>query len=291
MSKRTTKKTGGERATTHGGRVGSKVLYVYCVGEEDALAPLFAGDLPAAIEDTAGLESIAGGGGLSAIVSAVSPDDYGEASLEARLADPTWTATRAMRHEGVVEFFAARASVVPLRFGTIYLRREGVEAMLKERHDELQSILARLSGREEWGVNVYCDRAKLKEKITSVSPRLREMAGQAAAAPPGQSYLLLKKVEAMRADETRDGMKRTATEIERALDAVSEGSARLRVLKGEATDHGETAAKFAFLVARQDFEKFRAEAERLADAHAALGFRLELTGPWPAYNFAAAAKE
>jgi hypothetical protein len=32
-------------------------------------------------------------------------------------------------------------------------------------------------------------------------------------------------------------------------------------------------------------------AERLAERYAPLGFRFELTGPWPAYNFAAENEE
>src|SRR2546423_725894 len=71
-----------------------------------------------------------------------------------------------------------------------------------------------------------------------------------------------------------------------ALGQASAAAARLRVLKDEASEHGDTLAKFAFLVERARFAEFRATAERLADEHAPAGFRLELTGPWPAYNFA-----
>ena len=60
---------------------------------------------------------------------------------------------------------------------------------------------------------------------------------------------------------------------------------RLRVLKVEATEHGELRAKFAFLVEKSEFLKFRDAAERLAQEHQTAGVRLELTGPWPAYNF------
>jgi len=59
----------------------------------------------------------------------------------------------------------------------------------------------------------------------------------------------------------------------------------LRVLKVEATEHGELKAKFAFLVTQSGFDQFRDAAERLAQEHQGAGVRLELTGPWPAYNF------
>ena len=106
-----------------------------------------------------------------------------------------------MRHEKVVEHFARRASVVPLRFGTIYLERTSVRQMLAQRGSELRAIIERLRGREEWGVNVLCDRKMLLETITSFSPRLRELNEHAASASPGQSYLMRKKIDAMRVDE------------------------------------------------------------------------------------------
>lgn len=262
-------------------------LYVYCVGERAELEPLLSDEgVPAAIEESGALETV-GAGALAAVVSAVPLADYGEEALEARMRDATWTATRAMRHERAVEFFARRASVVPLRFGTIYLTRARVAAMLDERDAELRSAAGRLRGREEWGVNVYFDRARLKEMVVELSPRLRELAGQASAAAPGQSYLLRKKIEAMRADEARAEVRRVAGEVETKLAATAASAARLRVLKDEASEHGDVAAKLAFLVERERFPEFRDAAEALAQKYEPAGFRLELTGPWPAYNFAA----
>ena len=259
-------------------------LYVYCVGEHAALAPLFDADVPGAIEDGRGLELIEAGG-LAAVVSRVPLSDYGEDALASRLADATWTATRAIRHERVVEHFARRIAVVPLRFGTIYLRREPVAGVLAERGAQLRAGLARLEGREEWGLNVYVERARLREEVTRVSARLRELGERAESSPPGQAYLLRKKIEAMREEEARAETKRITFEIEAALAAACDGAARLRVLKDEATAQGELAARLAFLVARTRFDEFREAAERLAEEHVPLGFSFELTGPWPAYNF------
>jgi Gas vesicle synthesis protein GvpL/GvpF len=264
-------------------------VYVYCVGEAGELGRLVGGELPEAIEAGTGLELIegggAGGGRLAAVGSAVPLGVYGEETLPARLADPLWVAERAMRHERVVEHFARRAGVVPLRFGTIYLRREGVVRMLAERGAVLAAAVARLRGREEWGVNAHWDRAKLAERIVELSPRLRELGERAASAKPGQAYLLRRQVEAHRADEARAEAARVLKEIERALGGASDASARLRLTRAESAEQRELAAKFAFLVERARFAEFRAEAERLAAEHAGAGLRLELTGPWPAYNF------
>jgi hypothetical protein len=260
--------------------------YVYCIAESAAANGLPVDSLPAAIEDNSKLEWISVNT-LAALASEVPRATYSEENLAEQLTDATWTAIRAMRHETVVEYLAKRATVIPLRFGTIYLERAGVEQMLSEKRTELESIIEQLRGREEWGVNVYCDRAVLLSSITSVSPVLRDLVQRAEQAPPGQSYLMQKKIEALKIDEARVAVNRIVDQIEERLKAQTDDARRLRILKVETTEHGELKATFAFLVKRNRFEEFRDAAESLAKEHQEAGVRLELTGPWPVYNFCA----
>ena len=261
-------------------------FYIYCVAESAAAAQLPVDSLPAAIEEDAKLEWVTANT-LAALASQVPRETYSEESLADNLTDATWTAIRAMRHETVVEYVAKRASVIPLRFGTIYLDRSGIEQMLAGKERELEEIIEHLRGHEEWGVNVYSDRAVLLSSITSVSPVLRDLVERAQQAPPGQSYLMQKKIEALKVDEARAAVNRIVDEIEQTLKSQTDDARRLRILKVETTEHGELKAKFAFLVKRSAFEEFRDAAERLAQEHQSAGVRLELTGPWPVYNFCA----
>jgi hypothetical protein len=258
--------------------------YIYCIAESAAAAELPVDSLPAAIEDNSKLEWISSSA-LAALASEVPRATYSEENLAEHLTNATWTAIRAMRHETVVEHIARRITVIPLRFGTIYLERSGIDQMLTEKSTELQSILEQLRGREEWGVNVYCDRAVLLSSITSVSPVLRDLVQRAEQAPPGQSYLMQKKIETLKVDEARATVNRIVDQIEDRLKEQSADARRLRILKVETTEHGELKAKFAFLIKRDDFDEFRNAAEGLAQEHQAAGVRLELTGPWPVYNF------
>lgn len=272
------------------GGAAARGFYVYCVGERTELARVFEEELPDAIEPDASLEMLTDDE-LSAVASSVPLSDYDEENLTARLADAEWIAVRAMRHERVVEHFARRAGVVPLRFGTIYLRRAGVAGMLAEKKGELRATVERLRGKEEWGVNVYWDRAKLLESIVELSARLRELSARAGSVAPGQAYLLRKQVDALRADEAREELSRATREIERRLGEASEASVRLQVSKAEAAERRELSAKFAFLVARARFKEFRAAAESLARERADAGLRLELAGPLPAYSFVSGSTE
>jgi Gas vesicle synthesis protein GvpL/GvpF len=265
-----------------------EALYVYCIAETVAARKIAAETTPSAIEDDNDLELL-DIGEVAAVTSKVPLSMYGEESLNQNLNDPSWTALRAMRHERVVEHFAKRTSVVPLRFGTIYLSRDGVKQMLSDKRLELREILDRVRDCEEWGVNLFSDRDKLLEAITDLSPRLRDLSEQAQTASPGQAYLLQKKVQGLRSDEARAELARIIDDVEAKLGKKTKGTKRLRVLKVEATESGELKAKFAFLVDRSRFDDFRREAERIAENVNKAGIRLELTGPWPAYNFTAAA--
>ena len=274
----------GSNENNNQDRSGS-VLYVYCIAEAGPANEMLSESSPPAIEDGAAVELI-DAGNLAAIVSSVPSTSYDEMSLAEHLTDPSWTALRAMRHENVVEHFAKRTSVVPLRFGTIYLERARIETMLSDNNLRLTALLERLRNREEWGVNVYLDKNLLMATITSLSPRLKDLTERATNASPGESYLLKKRIETMKADEARVETNRAIAEVEKELGAKSVDARRLRVLKVEGTEHGELKAKFAFLIQRSEFQNFQSAAEKIARKLKSGGISLELTGPWPAYNFA-----
>jgi len=279
MSGSRQKKTAGESDVK-----GSSAFYVYCVAESPAARDVMTQSLPAPLEAETSIELV-DGDGLSAVMSQVPLAQYGEEVLSDNLTEAAWLAPRAMRHEQVVEHFARRTSVVPLRFGTVYLDQQGIQKMLLTRRSELETIIDRLRGREEWGVNVYFDRNVLLESITSVSPKLRELVAQAKSAGPGQSYLMKKKIEGLRVEEVRSEMSRLIDETETRLTASVDEIEPLRVLKVESTEHGELKAKFAVLIKRSRFEEFHSSVEQWASENLKTGMRLELTGPWPAYNF------
>ncbi len=288
MSQELPQKRGGAAAAAGEGGQERHAFYVYGIGARADLEPLFAETLPEGIEGSVPLEIVVEGE-LAAIASTVPLKDYDEEALEAHLADPEWTAARAARHQKVVAHFAERAGIVPLRFGTIYRERSRIAQMLSEKREELSALTARVQGREEWSLNLFCERAKLMKRLDSTNLRLREASERAASAPPGQAYLLRKKTEALRSAEARAEIQRVTAAVAEALAARSDGAKRLNLLRQETAEPGELAARLSFLVARDRLAEFRAVAEQLAREHTESGFTLELVGPWPAFNFTDAA--
>ena len=256
--------------------------YVCCILESPD-GQVMPESAPEGLENGHRLEFVSSAG-LAAVVSAIPLSHYGEKAIEANLANAAWAATRAMRHERVVEFFASRGPLIPLRFGTIYLDRMSVERMLSSRALEFRSVMKSLRGRQEWGVLIYCDHAALVSNIVSKNADILLLMERAAAAPPGQSYLLAKQIEALKARTARQEISAAIVRMKEDLDASSDQSAS-GPLERRRTEHGELIARLSFLVRARRFGRFQATAERLARAYVSSGFHIELVGPMPPYSF------
>jgi hypothetical protein len=260
-------------------------LYVYVIGLNRALqAALSLPNPPAGLEPDAPL-SLVSAGTLAAIVSRVPLVRYGEGRFEQQLKDPVWAADKVMRHQSVAAFFSERQPVVPLRFGVIYSDPKKIQEMLLERADSLMVALARVEGCEEWALNLLADRSVLAEKITGISPKLSDMRRRARSSSQGQAYLLQKQAERMRTAEMKSHLKRVADDMASLLGDAAKAIKRLPPAEHEGKQKPSLAAKFVYLVPRKNVADFKKEAEKLAQRHGAHGFRIELTGPWPPYNF------
>src|SRR5690242_20136011 len=81
-------------------------------------------------------------------------------------------------------------TIVPLRLCTIYASADGVRRMLEDEGDALQSALARLDGREEWGVKLLVDPELLADAARAASPQAAVFAEEAADRTAGGAYML-----------------------------------------------------------------------------------------------------
>jgi hypothetical protein len=159
--------------------------------------------------------------------------------------------------------------------------------MLRERSPRLAETLARVALGREYALRVYRVDAELMDAMTAFSPHLAELASKAAAATPGQRYLLERKL----ADAKRDEMRGVTMEIAdaiigalavHAIDTVRSPIPRVT----DAAGRGPMVLNAAFLVASDRLNAFRQTLTSLVEQHGARGFRFDFTGPWPPYHFA-----
>jgi hypothetical protein len=222
-------------------------------------------------------------GGLAAIVSRVSLAEFGERPLHENLNDVAWLETKARAHEAVLDEALARMTVVPMRLCTIYRSAAQVEEMLDGEHDVLADALRRLEGKTEWGVKLIAEPGALERVAAAQGEGPAE--GEADLSP-GAAYLSQKRRRAEareRADRVAEGWADTVHErlAERASEAL------LNPLQNpEVSGHtGDMLLNGVYLVDDRDAESFRHVVDELGAEFRELGAAVELTGPWPPYNF------
>jgi Gas vesicle synthesis protein GvpL/GvpF len=216
------------------------VIYVYAIGDAAALPPEPDGR---GLGD-ARLEVLARDG-LAAVLSR-HPTLRPEPSPEL-----LWA------HEAVVERLMARATVLPLRFGTVLDGDDALAATLAERRDELAAGLERVRGRVELGVRVLG---------APPPPRPREPSRPQS----GRAYLMARRDAHHRAE-------REAAAVHAPL-AAEAHDARLR-----APAPPPAILSAAYLVDRGAVAAFRGRVGALAAARADV--EIACTGPWPPYSF------
>lgn len=259
---------------------GERVLYLYAVVPAEAEEP------PA---ELAGLEGgavrLLRSGRLAAVVGALPAGEYSDEALDARLGDLRWVGERGIAHERVLDWFLERGPVVPLSLFSLHRDEARVLARVDSEADRFAALLERLRGRREWGIKLWRRDEALMEHIDSLSPLLKALSDEIAAAPPGRRFLLSKKREAARAEELRTLSRRVAHRVFSVLRGAADLGSSLALPAAAPEGSRHLLLHAAFLVADDAFDAFQARVGELAHELGGGGFEIEFTGPWPPYHF------
>ncbi len=254
-----------------------RLWWTYCV--------LRTSDVPKAVN---GLEGIEPGssvetvcdGDLAALISPVPLAEYGDQRLREHLEDLAWVERIARRHENVLEAALGEATIVPLRLCTLFRDRDGVRRLLREHRGALVDGLANVEGCVEWGVKLFADPG----------------AAKAAAPPPdasegrGATYLLQRRQERALAEKASEVRAKSAEAIHRRVGALARALAANPPQRPEVHGREQTMLlNGVYLIDRGRTAELRDAVEGLREEWSPLGFAIELTGPWPPYNFVSGA--
>jgi hypothetical protein len=225
-------------------------------------------------------------GQIGALVSAVPLADFGRDSLRQNLEDPRWLEEKIRRHEAVVEAAMAKGPILPMKFCTIFLSLEKVRRVLRENTAIWQESLEYLQDKEEWGVKGFSDRRCLQETVMHQDPELLTRLQDLRGKPPGQAFLLKKKLQelaSLKAEEQEEEFLHLA---EAALRSKVVGFVKSPSLPRRATGRQEEMVlNLACLVSKAHVGEFLAEVARVSHTYTDNGFKLIASGPWPPYNF------
>jgi hypothetical protein len=257
-----------------------QVVYVYGI----AAGPLDLARAPHGVDEAAvqGEEE----GGLTALCSLLDAGTYAGGEAEARAGDVEWIGPRAVAHDSVLTWASDSVDVVPFPMLTLFSSSAALRDMLRERRASLVQTLGRVKGAREYTLRVFQTGGSVADDVLArISPRVAELERLAAAAAPGQRYLLERKLERARRDERVIADASVASEVASELSAHATEMARSPLPASSTGSEGRAVLDASFLVQRDQLDGFSAAVSALAQRHEPSGFRFEFTGPWPAYHF------
>ena len=249
----------------------STAVYLYCVVR--AARRPSSTRAPAGVPGSSRPDAHALGASLWIVTALVPLDVYGPANLEPRLRDLDWVSQAAVAHEAVVEHFARRAAVIPMKLFTMFSSVDKAVRDIASRKAAIGRAMRRIAGAEEWGVRVF-----RRDRVAAV-------ASAAGVPASGAEFLRARKHARDAAAQARTA----AAEAAGLAFTVLRRHARDARIRQTAREAGSNPPVLdaAFLVPASKRARFKAEARRQRSELERAGADLVLTGPWPAYNFVA----
>jgi hypothetical protein len=189
-------------------------------------------------------------------------------------------------HELVIDTLIQDTTVVPLKFGTILKDEEAASQMLRDQKEKFESLLAKFTGKVEWGVKVYANKQALMNHLMQGDPQFMSLQEKRANVSKGAAYLLGKKMEA----EVKDAVATRLTQITESIFQELEKNAceaKLNALLPQRMTgkKQEMILNAAYLIEREREALFRQQGKELIDKYNFMDLDLEFSGPWPPYNF------
>jgi hypothetical protein len=230
--------------------------------------------------------------GIAAVASQVALDEFGEETLRESLNDLAWLEDKARRHEAVLAHVRDRATVIPMRLCTIYRSEAAVREMLAREHGPMAEALARLAAKTEWGVKLFAIPAELEQLARRRSPRVADLTAQIERASAGEAYLLRKRLEALGREEGERLIEECCDGAHARLSGAAVEALLNPLQAPEIASHsGEMVLNGVYLVEDAASDRFHAAVDAVRAEWGAAGFDVQVTGPWPPYNFVKASIE
>lgn len=222
---------------------------------------------------------------LTAVVSPVAADEFSPEVVAARAEDPAWLEAVVRAHNEVIATVHAEQAILPAKFGSVYADLPDLESALRQLREPLLQQLEQLEGTDEWAIHVYADRSLVREYVAGHHPDVTALKTELASARPGRAYFLQRKLTdtiAIACDHAMNDLAQAAFEHLARRSIASQvnplGRAETDAVRVE-------ILRAAFLVSRSDSDEFLQTVDSLRNDDE--GLDVEVTGPWPAYSFAA----
>lgn len=226
---------------------------------------------------------------IEAVFSEVKLEEFSSEEIRRKaIEDLEWIKNKAVAHEKVIEavMMGFNVSIIPMKFGTIFKTRENLPTSLRKNYTKFKELLEKLRNKEEWALKVYADAAILASAIKNSSPIFQKKTKEANSLPSGKDYFLEKDIEETAFSEAKKTLSNYPALFLKALEPLAEEVKENKVLDKILTQKNEPMIfNGAFLIKKEKNRKFLQKTQKLDGQFKEKGLTLEVSGPWPPYNF------
>ena len=253
------------------------LLYIYCIC-----------DVEPRLQDISGNENLKclQFEDLFAIVKDVSPDEFSEENLKKNFADLAWIETHARDHIRIIVEVMKSSTVIPFKFGTIFINDERLGNFINDYSVSLIENLQHLKGKEEWSVKIYCDRTKLNAQIGAISQDVRNLEEEIKSSMPGKAFILKRKKVDLVEKEVQHAIGYYGQNCYDQLAILSATTHINNLLPREVTERtDDMILNASFFVPAEKVSDFLTIIDQSQEKYKEVGFDIEAAGPWPPFSF------
>ncbi|WP_114603884.1 GvpL/GvpF family gas vesicle protein [Staphylococcus sp. EZ-P03] len=224
---------------------------------------------------------------ITSIVCDLDGDEYSESVIENKIDnDMEWLQEKAFHHHETIETLYQNYTLIPLKFCTIYKTKDSLKSTIQDVEEKINATFDFLQDKEEWTLKLYTDDNKLKKEISKHNKNVEEKRRELDGMSKGKRFFAEKKIDTF-----------VDTELENEKDRV--GEALHQKIKALAVDYSikknwgrdvtglkeEMVYNSVYLLPKDKVDAFLEIIDNEKNELPEEGWRIEATGPWPAYHF------
>ncbi len=189
-------------------------------------------------------------------------------------------------HENVVASLMKGTTIVPFKFGTILKDENAASKWLQDEEENFKKLLSKFAGREEWGLKVYADLQQFIQYMAQTEPEFKNLEEKREKLSGGVAYLLGRKMEAQLKSNAVARLAKISDAIFQELGEAAFEAKLNKTLPQKLTGKKkEMVLNTVYLVEKEKVDCFCEQEKRLLERYEPMGLDLEISGPWPPYNF------
>ena len=193
-----------------------------------------------------------------------------------------------LAHQNVLDIVSGQCeTVIPFGFDTIIIPdgdRSAGEVFfdwISGEYDLLQTKMAKIRKKKEYGVQIFCSMPVITERITGKNDTIRALAEDMHTTGPGKAYMIRQKIEQEQKKEIESELQTIARKCHDTIDAVCDD---IKVEKTRKTGEKDQLMllNYSCLVSDDSYSQLGEVLESLEKDE---GLIVRFTGPWPVYSF------